>query len=184
MKKTQVCSWKAYFLKTKTKVEVWEISRLFPETLMKLYFHVFHLWLSVLTRGSRVTKRCRLSWLTNSASYMSPNAWGGVRVLANVYVQQHSYARHCTAHEAQINFGDLTPYLTYGRKGGGRGGGEGTQKDQQKILSLLCCMIWGTTYLMTFRTTRYEYILCPYTSSVKYHGFLPKSLLSHGNRDF
>jgi hypothetical protein len=49
----------------------------------------------------RVTKRCRLSWLTNSALY-EPKCggwdWG---VSANEY--------SC----AQIFFGDLTPYLTY-----------------------------------------------------------------------
>jgi hypothetical protein len=28
-------------------------------------------------RGQAVTKRCRLSWLTNRPSYMSPNAGGG-----------------------------------------------------------------------------------------------------------
>ncbi len=46
MKKTQVCSWIAFCRKTKVKVEtaqVWEISRLFPETSTKLYFHEFHL---------------------------------------------------------------------------------------------------------------------------------------------
>jgi hypothetical protein len=46
----------------------------------------------------------------NSASYMSPNAgvWGGgyCRASANEY---------SCAHGAQINFGDLTPYLTYAR---------------------------------------------------------------------
>ncbi len=37
-----------------------------------------------------VTKRCRLSWLTNSALVNDPKC--------------------CIAHEAQINFGDLTPF--------------------------------------------------------------------------
>ncbi len=53
-----------------------------------------------------VTNRCRLFWLTNSALvYMSPNAggWGFCGVSANEY---------SCAHGAQINFGDLTPYLT------------------------------------------------------------------------
>ncbi len=53
-----------------------------------------------------VTKKCRLSLLTNSALYTSPNAriwgggWGGCGVSANEY----SCAHH---------FGDLPPYLTY-----------------------------------------------------------------------
>ncbi len=60
-----------------------------------------------------VTKRCRLSLLTNSAR---PSKWaqmrggwggggGGLRGLSQ-WVQLNI--------EAQINFGDLTPYLTYG----------------------------------------------------------------------
>ncbi len=50
----------------------------------------------------------RLSWLTKSATYLSPNTegeGGGCRVSANVY--------SCT-HEAQINFVDITSHLTYG----------------------------------------------------------------------
>ncbi len=55
-----------------------------------------------------VTKKCRLSWLPIEPSYMIPNAGGGrgLRGSANEY---------SCAHGAQINFGDLTPYLTYGR---------------------------------------------------------------------
>ncbi len=54
-----------------------------------------------------VTKRCRLSWLTNSAlAYRSPNAvrrgGGGLRCL-NQWLQLW----------AQINFRDPTPYLTF-----------------------------------------------------------------------
>jgi hypothetical protein len=57
-----------------------------------------------------VTKRCRLSWLTNSApAYTSPNA-GGWRVAGS---QPMSKAVRIMWHGAQINFGDLTPYLTY-----------------------------------------------------------------------
>ncbi len=57
-----------------------------------------------------VTKRCRLFWLTNSALvYTSPNAggWGAAET------KPVSKAVHITWHGAQINFGDLTPYLTY-----------------------------------------------------------------------
>ncbi len=51
-----------------------------------------------------VTKRCRLSWLTNSALVYEHKCGGeGLRVSANEY---------SCAHGAQINFGDLTPYLT------------------------------------------------------------------------
>jgi hypothetical protein len=52
-----------------------------------------------------VTKRCRLSWLTNSALVHEPKCGGGgCCVSANEYICSHG---------AQINFGDLTPYLTY-----------------------------------------------------------------------
>jgi hypothetical protein len=53
--------------------------------------------------GQGVTKRCRPSWLTNSALVYEPE-WGGggCEVSAN----------DCSwAHGAQVNFGDLTPYL-------------------------------------------------------------------------
>ena len=54
-----------------------------------------------------VTKRCRLSWLTNSALVYEPNCGGrgSCRVSANEY---------SCAHGAQIDFEALTPYLTYG----------------------------------------------------------------------
>jgi hypothetical protein len=48
-----------------------------------------------------VTKRCRLSWLTDSSLVYKPKCRGGwLRGLSCV-------------HGAQIIFGDLTPYLTY-----------------------------------------------------------------------
>ncbi len=56
-----------------------------------------------------VTRRCRLPWPTNSALVsMSQNGgrWGSCGVSANEY---------SCAHGAQINFGDLTPYLTNDR---------------------------------------------------------------------
>jgi hypothetical protein len=59
-------------------------------------------------QGQGVTKRCRLSWLTNSALVYEPKCWeggGGCGVSANDY--------RC-AHGAQVNFGDLNPYSTYG----------------------------------------------------------------------
>ncbi len=53
-----------------------------------------------------VTKRCRLSWLNNSAFVYEPKCGGGggCGVPANEY---------SCAHRAQINLGDLTRYLTY-----------------------------------------------------------------------
>ncbi len=57
-----------------------------------------------------VTKICRLSWLTNSALEYEPKCGGGGRVAGS---QPMSTAVH-SAHGVQINFGDLTPYLTYG----------------------------------------------------------------------
>jgi hypothetical protein len=63
----------------------------------------------VLGQTQQVTKRCRLYWLTNSALVYEPKCGGmggGVRVSAIEY---------SCAHGAQINFGDLTPYLTYGQ---------------------------------------------------------------------
>ncbi len=57
-----------------------------------------------------VTKRCRLSWTLGGPivpSYMSPNAGGGGSCGVS--------ANECSwVHGAQINFGDLAPYLTYG----------------------------------------------------------------------
>ncbi len=52
------------------------------------------------------TKRCRLSWLTNSALVYEPKCGGGM--LGGLLM---STAVH--AHGAKINYGDLTPYLTY-----------------------------------------------------------------------
>ncbi len=56
----------------------------------------------------RVTKRCRLSWLTNIApSYMSPNAGGGGKLRGlSQWVQLYA--------GAHLNFEDLAPFLTYG----------------------------------------------------------------------
>ncbi len=55
-----------------------------------------------------VKKRCRLSWMTNSALVYEPKCGGrgelrGINELVQLYTG------------AQINFGDLPPYLTYGQ---------------------------------------------------------------------
>ncbi len=54
--------------------------------------------------GQGVTNRCRKSWLTNSALIYEPKSGGGESL--SQWVQLNT--------GAQINFGDLTPYLTYG----------------------------------------------------------------------
>jgi hypothetical protein len=62
---------------------------------------------SSFSKHRGVTKRCRLSLMTNSALVYKPKCGveGGVAgVLAKEYGCPHG---------AQINFGDLTPYLTY-----------------------------------------------------------------------
>ncbi len=53
-----------------------------------------------------ITRRCRLSFLTNSALVYEPKCGGG----ENCEVPANEYS--CT-HGAQINFGNLTQYLTY-----------------------------------------------------------------------
>ncbi len=60
--------------------------------------------------GQGVTKRCCLSWLTNSA-FVSESKCGGMGRTAGS--QPISTSMQVTWHGAQINFGDLTPYLTY-----------------------------------------------------------------------
>jgi hypothetical protein len=61
-----------------------------------------------IAEGERqgVTKRCCLCWLTNRALVYEPKCG----------VPSSEYS--CT-HGAQINFGNLTPYLTYGERGQG-----------------------------------------------------------------
>jgi hypothetical protein len=78
-----------------------------------LYIIFFLLLYKTMNQG--ITKRCLrdvfcLGWPI-APSYISPNAWvvvgggGGCGFSANEYI---------SAHGAQINFGDLTPYLTHG----------------------------------------------------------------------
>ncbi len=66
-----------------------------------------------LRKKQGVTKRCRLPWLPNRALVDEPKCGGGVVARS----QPMSTAVHNT-HGSQINFGVLTPYLTYGRKVG------------------------------------------------------------------
>jgi hypothetical protein len=59
--------------------------------------------IKTLPQTQGVTKRCRLSWLTNSALVYEPNAGGWGRV-CGISANEHS-----CAHGAQINFGNITP---------------------------------------------------------------------------
>ncbi len=82
--------------------------------LLSLLIQAFFLRSHALPFSQGVTKRCRLSWLTNSASsFMSPNAGGYGGAVGGS--QPISTAVYIKWHGAQINFGDLPPYLTYCR---------------------------------------------------------------------
>ncbi len=73
-----------------------------------LFIRKTFFWLTML-HDQGVTKRCRLSLLTNSALVYRSSAggWG-------VGSQPMSTAVHITWHGAQTNFGDLPPYLNRG----------------------------------------------------------------------
>jgi hypothetical protein len=78
---------------------VW--TKIIEESLQERSSRTFALPLS-----QGVTKRCRLSWLTNSALVCEPKRGGGG---GSCVVSANGYG--CTVHTgAQINFGDLTPY--------------------------------------------------------------------------
>jgi hypothetical protein len=65
-----------------------------------------------------ITMRCRLSLLTNSAFVYESQCggWGGGG--AGFSANEYRCAHHVTKQGAQINFGDLPPYLlTYGAYG-------------------------------------------------------------------
>jgi hypothetical protein len=63
----------------------------------------------VLLERQGVTKRCRPSLLTNSA-LVYESKWG--EGMGGAGSQPMSTAGHITRHGAQINFGDLPPYIT------------------------------------------------------------------------
>ncbi len=73
--------------------------------------------ISVKNHNQGVTKRCRLSWLTKIRPRM--------RGVFGVSVNEFSSC----AHGVQINFGDLTPYLTYGQS---------IFEGRTKMFTLLC----------------------------------------------
>ncbi len=66
------------------------------------------LWWCMYTIIQAVTKRCRLSWLTNRALVYEPECGGGGDGGVSASANEYSCAQG-----AQINFGDLIPYLTY-----------------------------------------------------------------------
>ncbi len=69
--------------------------------------------LAQLLAITEVTKRCRLSLLTNSVLVYEPKCtkWGGGGESCGITAKWAN--GYSCAHGAQINFGDLTPYLTY-----------------------------------------------------------------------
>jgi hypothetical protein len=88
-----------------------------------LFFHLHYTWGAQLTNdhpvifidnclesppcfppGDGVTKRCHLSWLTNSALVYEPKCRGGGGGCCGVTANEFT-----CAHGAQINFCDLTP---------------------------------------------------------------------------
>jgi hypothetical protein len=62
--------------------------------------------------SQRVIERCRLPWLTKSALVYEPKC-GGREGVAVAGSHPMSTTVYITRHGAQINFGDLPPYLTY-----------------------------------------------------------------------
>ncbi len=63
----------------------------------------------LLSPSQGVTKRRRLSWLTNSALVYEPKygEWGGEGVLGSLPIMS------AAVHSSPNKLGDLTPYLTY-----------------------------------------------------------------------
>ncbi len=120
----------------------------------------------------RVTKRCLLTRLTIIApSYMGPNAGGGGKLWGlSQWVQLYT--------GAQINFGDLTPYLTYGSLprdtlACGWGSGEGPNSDD--------CLLWCTTKYSTVHLLSWPAILNSWnflSSSGSHFKMLPQNILS------
>ncbi len=79
-------------------------SKRVPTQTVVLGYTVYTLCLITFTQG--FTKRCRLSWLTNSALVYEPKS-GGEGELRGLSQWVQLYTG------AQINFRDQTPYLTY-----------------------------------------------------------------------
>jgi hypothetical protein len=75
--------------------------------LTVLKFHRFLHGFTFAVFVQKVTKICRLSWLTNGALAYEPKC-GGRGGYSGFSANAYSIAQR-----VQINFGDLTPYVTY-----------------------------------------------------------------------
>jgi hypothetical protein len=100
---------KEYILENKEHCE-WRLLSLFlihsrPKNIIPVFKPS-----TVRSKDQGVAKRCRLSLLTNSAFVYEPKGGGRGGVAGS---QPMSTVQLYTG--AQINFGDLTPHLTYGK---------------------------------------------------------------------
>jgi hypothetical protein len=97
---------------------MWRFSITLSKNSSWIIFFTSHLWTAQSHgfiwdgRGQGVTKRCRPSLLTNRARVIRVQMRGERGVAGS---QPMSTAVNITCHGAQINFGDLHPYLPYGR---------------------------------------------------------------------
>jgi hypothetical protein len=86
------------------KINAFESNKNYIDNLKLRASEGFDIW-----SDQGFTKRCRLSWVTNSALVYEPKCGGGNRVCG---VSANDYS---CPHGAYISFGDyVTPYLTYG----------------------------------------------------------------------
>ncbi len=91
------------------KGQTWDLPKVQPPELFQLIWHdkrsIDPHYVQNKPRGTirGLTKRCRLSLLTNSVLVYEPKCRGALSTAVNI-----------AWHGAQINFGDPPPYLTYG----------------------------------------------------------------------
>ncbi len=109
MKQWIINEWTSYLApnwgkRATAKVRHWQIARSTNCTVRCL--HESRRMLDNLISRQGIAKRCRLSWLTNSA-LVYPGGGGGE---GGCGISANEYSR---SHGAQINFGDLVPYLTF-----------------------------------------------------------------------
>jgi len=91
---------KNYFQKNTIKYIAFFKTKRIYEYVLQETFSIYRRALGLVEESQGVTKRCHLSRLTNSALVYEPKC-GGLSQWVKLYTR------------AQINFGDLTPYLTY-----------------------------------------------------------------------
>jgi hypothetical protein len=134
------------------KPQVWELSRLCPEISTKLYVHEFgfrsHVGVAMICMVWSViglAAKVRINWPKNVHIWQSCPWWTGSHTGGSqrdvVYLGGPiapnaggggcgvSTNEYSCAHGAQINFGDLTPYLTYDLLHYGTGLAIGLPKD-------------------------------------------------------